>query len=177
MNIFINTVHIIKFTFCINNQTAIFYDNISDEDLVFLKQHIKSINMKTIYGNIMFKHFSYHIITNNDTDFNDITLLLKNKLYKPNIKINDVITSLKITNNLEDCNIENIYKTAIDQLMISTEELSREYNIISKKTDHNLKNIILTEHIDNSSDNSSDDSNDNKNYSVNLDNIQTEKNI
>jgi len=176
MNIFINTVHIIKFTFNINNNTAIFYDNISDEDLDFLKQHIQTINMKTIYGNILFKHFSFHIIDETDTDFNDITTLLKNKLYKPNVKINDIIVSLKINNKIEDHDIDPIYKTALDQLMISTEELSKEYNIITKKSSKNINSIVLTEPINESDDDDTDDNN-TKNYSFNINKIDTEKNI
>jgi hypothetical protein len=177
MNIFINTVHIIKFTFNINNNTAIFYDNISDEDLDFLKQHIQTINMKTIYGNILFKHFSFHIIDENEPDFNDITALLKNKLYKPNVKINDIIVSLKINNKIEDHDIDPIYKTALDQLMISTEELSKEYNIITKKSSKNINSIVLTEPINESDDDDDTDDNNTKNYSFNINKIDTEKNI
>jgi hypothetical protein len=137
MNIFINTVNIIKFTFNKDNNTYIFYDYITDDDLTFLQKNIIHLSFNTsFYGTILYKNFSFQIIKNDDNDFNDISSLLKNKLYKPSVRINDIIISLGSID--DDYDIEEKYKIAIDELMITTEELQKEYN----------NDLILTEYIE-----------------------------
>jgi hypothetical protein len=137
MNIFINTVKIIKFTFIKDNNTYIFYDYITDDDLTFLQKNVNYLSFNSMfYGTILYKNFSYQIIKNDDDDFNDISSLLKNKLYKPNVRINDIIISLGQKD--DDYDIEEKYKIAIDELMITTEELQKEYN----------NDLILTEYIE-----------------------------
>ena len=79
MNIFINSIKIIKFIINKNNDTYLYYAHIADEDLSFLQSNIKYINFKSIHGNITYKNFSFEIIDNIHTDFNDIKILLNNK--------------------------------------------------------------------------------------------------
>jgi hypothetical protein len=137
MNIFNNTVNIIKFTFNKDNNIYIFYDYINDDDLTFLQKNIIHLSFNTsFYGTILYKNFSFQIIKNDDNDFNDISSLLKNKLYKPSVRINDIIISLGSID--DDYDIEEKYKIAIDELMITTEELQKEYN----------NDLILTEYIE-----------------------------
>lgn len=126
MNVFINTLNIIKYTFHKNSKTIVFYDNISDDDLSFLQKNCFYINMKTIYGTIINKNFSFSVVNPSDNDYNDIKLLLSNKCYNPDITISDVINSFD-NNNKSDvpfrCN--NIFENALNELMISTEQLKK----------------------------------------------------
>jgi len=150
MNIFINTVKIIKYTININNNTSLYYDHISTDDLSFLETNIINLNMNTLYGTIQKQNFSFSIISDNNPDHPDITLLLNNKLYNPNIKIKDIILSLKSNSVYKDDDFDDKIltprsKLTLEQLMITTEELSKD----NKKNKHN--DIVLTEHLSSSS--------------------------
>ena len=174
MNIFINTVKVIKYTIHKNSNSMLFYDHISTDDLLFLENNIKNLKFKTIYGNISKQHFSFSIINESDSDYNDIKLLLNNKLYNRSINIKDIIISLKNDcvykdDDYDDKILSPRSKQTLEQLMITTEELNKD----NKKSNHN--DVILTEHL--SSDSENIENNNIVPYTIDDDKIETERNI
>jgi len=181
MNIFINTVKVIKYTIHKNSNTLLYYDYISTDDLSVLENNIKNLKFKTIYGTINKQHLSFTIIQEHDPDYNDIKSLLNNKLYNRNINIKDIILSLKNNIQYKDDDYDDKIlspksKLTLEQLMITTEELNKD-----NKKNAAYNDVVLTEYLN--SDSESEDDNidnlvkDNISYTIDDDKIETERNI
>ena len=187
MNIFIRTINIIKCIVNNKNDNLLFYDYISDDDLSFLNKHFDLINYKTIYGHINKKNFVFSIIKDDNNDFNDIKLLLNNKLYNQPLHINDIINNIKTQLNNHTVDFQSNFNNNI--LTEQDNDILRELTITTEQLKNNMPNndnIILTEFI-NDDDYDVDDDNNNEfmpllkniklSYSINSNNIDTEKNI
>lgn len=163
MEIFITSQKIIK---CVyesqKNDISIFYDYIHDDDINLLNNYLLDGDINTIYGSLNKKNFTYSIINVSNEDYLEIEQLLKNKHYKPIIKLNNLIADIKNKTNTT-FNFEKIYQDAIDSLTIYTETLKNEntsmhltsrVNISMHSTLKNNNYNDLTEYL---SDNDSDD--------------------
>lgn len=162
MSIFINSKKIIKCILLNNNERMFYYDMLPESDFIFLNTYLKQNNkIETLFMNssiiLTKKNFIISIVNDFDIDYDDINVLMKNKLYKPLINLIDLINI--INTNDDEFYLEEKYKLAI-------EELSDHVTTLQKET-INKFNVELTEYLS--------DNEDIISYSV--DNFSTIKNI